>query len=259
MDLLKYNSEAWDREVSNGNEWTKPVSSEKVAKAKEGVWQVVLTPLKPVPSNWFPDLNRKKILGLASAGGQQGPIFAAAGAQVTIIDNSPAQLAQDRLVAERDGLEIQLIQGDMMDLSRFENESFDLIFHPCSNCFVPDIKPVWKEAFRVLKKGGTLLSGFCNPIAFAMDPELEPKGILQIKYKIPYSDLTSLTEEERKRYTDKGEPLAFGHTLEDQIGGQIDAGFSIAGFYEDSWTEANGPIHSYLNCFIATRALKQSI
>ena len=193
---------------------------------------------------------------MASAGGQQGPIFAAAGAIVTVFDNSLAQLAQDRLVAEREKLELELVQGDMKDLSRFADEQFDLIFHPCSNCFVPDILPVWKEAFRVLKKGGTLLSGICNPVAFAVDPDLEAKGIVQLKYKIPYSDLTSLTDEERKRYTDKGEPLAFGHSLEQQIGGQIIAGFVITGFYEDSWTEANGPIHKYLDCYIATRAWK---
>lgn len=256
MDILKYNREAWDREVSNGNMWTIPVSPEQIAQAKKGTWEIVLTPQKPVPRDWFPPLKGKKVLALASAGGQQGPILAAAGAQVTVFDNSPAQLAQDSLVAEREHLEIELVQGDMKDLSRFANESFDLIFHPCSNCFVPDVKPVWKEAYRVLKKGGSLLSGFCNPIAFATDPELEAKGILQLKYKIPYSDLTSLTDEERKRYTDKGEPLAFGHTLEDQIGGQIHAGFVITGFYEDSWTQEAGLIHKLMSCFIATRALK---
>ena len=256
MDLLKYNREAWDREVSKGNEWTLPVSREVIALARKGVWEVVLTPQKPVPQNWFPSLTRKRVLALASAGGQQGPIFAAAGALVTVFDNSPAQLAQDKSVAEREHLELQLVEGDMKDLSCFPDESFDLIFHPCSNCFVPDVKPVWKEAYRVLKRGGVLLSGLCNPIAFATDPDLESQGIVQLKYKIPYSDLTSLTDQERKRYTDKGEPLAFGHTLEDLIGGQINAGFAITGFFEDSWTEKNGPIHKYLNCYIATRALK---
>lgn len=257
MDLTRYNRDAWDQEVANGNEWTQPVSREVISQAKSGNWQVVLTPLKPVPKDWFPDLRGKKVLGLASAGGQQGPILAAAGAEVTIFDNSPAQLGQDQKVAERENLKIELIQGDMSDLSCFQDESFDLIFHPCSNCFVPDIKPVWKEAYRVLKKGGSILSGFLNPISFAMDPELEEKGILQIKYKIPYSDLTSLTENERKRYTDKGEPLCFGHTLQDQIGGQIKAGFVVTGFYEDSWTKENGPLHDYLDSFIATRAEKQ--
>ena len=256
MDPIKYNREAWDREVAKGNQWTLPVSPEKISEAKQGRWSVVLTPRRPVPSQWFPSLKGKKVLALASAGGQQGPILAAAGANVTVFDNSPVQLAQDRLVADREGLAIDLVQGDMRDLSCFGNERFDLIFHPCSNSFVPEVIPVWKEAHRVLKPGGILLAGFCNPIIFALDPELEAKGIAQVKYKIPYSDLTSLTDEERSRYTDKGEPLGFGHTLEDQIGGQIAAGFAVTGFYEDSWTESNGPIHKFMSCFIATRAQK---
>ena len=143
MDIVNYNRKAWDLEVSKGNEWTKAVSSEKIALAKNGDWGVVLTPLKPVPKKWFHELPGKKVLCLASAGGQQGPILSATGAQVTVFDNSPAQLEQDRMVAEREGLEIDLVQGDMSDLSCFADESFDLIFHPVSNCFVPNIQLVW--------------------------------------------------------------------------------------------------------------------
>jgi SAM-dependent methyltransferase len=232
-----------------------PVSAEEVAAARRGEWSIVLTPHKPVPRAWFPDLRGIDLLGLASGGGQQGPILAAAGANVTVFDNSPAQLAQDRMVAERDGLEITTVQGDMADLSCFPPESFDLIFHACSNCFVPDVRRVWRETFRVLRSGGTLLSGFCDPVLFSVDPKLEREGIAQLKYTIPHSDLTSLTDEERCRYTDFGEPLCFGHTLEDQIGGQTDAGFLIAGFYGDRHVEGD-VVSKYMPCFGATRAIK---
>src|SRR5262245_39521747 len=207
-DLLAYNREAWDRCVATGDRWTIPVTPEQVAAARRGEWSVVLTPHKPVPRDWFPDLAGIQLLALASGGGQQVPILAAAGAHVTLLDNSPRQLAQDRMVAERDGLAITTVQGDMADLSAFASESFDLIFHPSSNCFVPDVRPVWREAFRVLRRGGSLLSGFCDPVMFAIDPDLEKQGVAQFKYSIPYSDLTSLTDEERRRYTDPGEPLA---------------------------------------------------
>ncbi|WP_206026120.1 class I SAM-dependent methyltransferase [Roseimicrobium sp. ORNL1] len=255
IDILAYNREAWNRRVTQGNEWTVPVTAEAIAKAREGDWSIVLTPLKPVPADWFPSLQGKKVLGLAAGGGQQGPLLAAAGGEVTIFDNSPAQLAQDDLVAKREGLPLRTVQGDMADLSIFGDETFDLIIHPCSNCFVPDIKPVWREAHRVLKKGGVMLSGFCNPITWVLDPDLEAKGVLQIKYRAPYSDL-ELTEEERRRYTDSGEPLGFGHTLEDQIGGQIAAGFSITGFYEDAWAPEKHPLSAKMPCYVATRALK---
>jgi SAM-dependent methyltransferase len=74
------------------------------------------------------------------------------------------RLAQDRLVADREALTIESRQGDMAELSVFPDESFDLVFHPVSNVFVPDVKPVWREAYRVLRPGGTLLSGFMNPV-----------------------------------------------------------------------------------------------
>lgn len=256
MDILAYNRDAWDGMVRSGNRWTVPVSSEEIARAREGEWSVVLTPQKRVPRTWFPeDLRGVEVLALASGGGQQGPVLAAAGAAMTVLDASPQQLAQDRLVAERDGLEITTAVGDMADLSQFAADSFDLIFHPCSNCFVPDVRRVWRQAFRVLRRGGALLSGFCNPVRFSLDPALEEKGILQLKYGIPYSDLTSPSDEERKRYTDKNEPLAFGHTLEDQIGGQIAAGFVITGFFEDGHVGEDA-LSKLMATFCATRAVK---
>jgi len=263
MNFLKYNKQAWDHQVETNNRWTVPVSAQDVANARKGKWSVVLTPSKPVPMDWFPQHNglfqNKKILALASGGGQQAPLFAAAGADVTVFDYSPKQLGQDKMVAEREGLKITCVEGDMRDLSALRSESFDFIFHPCSNSFVPEIQPVWNEAFRVLKKNGTMIAGIVNPIVYAVDPDLDQKGIAQLKYKIPYSDLTSLTDEERKRYTDKNEPLCFGHTMEDQLGGQMKAGFHLIGLYEDSWgndVESGGALNNFIYCFTATRALK---
>jgi SAM-dependent methyltransferase len=256
MDVRSYNREAWDRQVREGNPWTVPVSSDDIARARAGDWHIVLTPLKPVPAGWFPPIEGARVLALASGGGQQGPLLAAAGAHVTVFDNSPAQLAQDRLVADRDGLALTTVEGDMRDLSAFADGAFDLIVHPCSNCFVPDILPVWREAHRVLRPGGVLLAGFVQAIVFAVDPDLAEQGIVQLKYPIPYSDLDSLTEAERRRYTDAGEPLSFGHTLEDQLGGQLRAGFMLSDLYEDNWTDDHGAIYRYLNGYMATRAVK---
>ncbi|MFT3773641.1 MAG: class I SAM-dependent methyltransferase [Minicystis sp.] len=255
MDVRAYNRDAWDCCVQQSDRWTVPVTSEEIAAARRGEWSIVLTPTKPVPRSWFPDLRGLDVLALASGGGQQGPILAAAGATVTVFDNSPKQLAQDRLVADRDGLSVATVEGDMADLSCFGADSFDLIVHPCSNCFVPDVRRVWLEVNRVLRQGGALLSGICDPINFAIDPELEKQGIAQLKYEIPYSDLTSLTDEERRKYTDAGQPLAFGHTLEDLIGGQCDAGFVITGMYADKHVEEH-VVSRYMPCFYATRAIK---
>lgn len=255
MDVWSYNRDAWDKSVLSGNRWTVPVTSAEIADARRGVWSIVLTPEKPVPRSWFPDLRALDVLALASGGGQQGPILAAAGANVTVLDASPKQLDQDRMVADRDSLVITTVEGDMAKLP-FPDDSFDMIVHPCSNCFVPDVRAVWREAHRVLRRGGALLSGFCDPVVFTLDPDLEKQGVAQLKYSIPYSDLTSLTDEERRRYTDVGDPLSFGHTLEDQIGGQADAGLVITGMYGDRHVEKDHILSKLMPCFYATRAIK---
>jgi 2-polyprenyl-3-methyl-5-hydroxy-6-metoxy-1,4-benzoquinol methylase len=149
MDIFNYNRDAWNHQVAKGNRWTVPVGPDEVAAARQGDWQIVLTPTQPVPRSWFPPLAGLEVLCLASGGGQQGPILAAAGANVTVLDASPAQLEQDRRVADREGLELRTVQGDMADLL-FPADRFALIFHPCSNGFVPDVRPVWREACRVL-------------------------------------------------------------------------------------------------------------
>lgn len=250
-----YNRSAWDRQVEGGNIWTIPISTEEVNEARQGRWKIVLTPTIPVPESWFPrPLQGKDVLCLASGGGQQGPILAAAGANVTVFDNSPRQLEKDRLVAERDNLMIRTIQGDMADLSVFEPENFDLIVHPVSNCFAPAVRPVWQECFRVLRPGGALLSGFNNPVVYLFDDARYEEGELVVRHRLPYADKTHLTEEEYQSLLERGEPLEFGHTLEDQIGGQADAGFLIAGFYEDHYP--GELLSEYLRQFIATRAIK---
>jgi len=253
-DTLLYNRHTWDRQVERGNPWTIPVTSGVVARARNGDWSIVLTPTKPVPPEWLPPLDGLDVLCLASGGGQQGPILAAAGANVTVFDNSPAQLAQDRLVADRDGLSTETVQGDMADLCVFPDARFDLIIHPVSNVFVPDVKPVWREAFRVLRPGGILLSGFMNPVHYLFDfLELE-RGEFKVAHRIPYSDQESLTDEDRARLAEQDAPLEFGHTLADQIGGQIAAGFVLTGFYED--IDPDTILGKHIPSYIATRAVK---
>jgi len=258
LDVIAYNRAAWNRQVESGNEWTVPVGPQVIAAARAGRWRVLLTPTIPVPADWFPPLPGADVLCLASGGGQQGPIFAAAGAHVTVLDNSPRQLAQDRLVAEREGLAIRTVEGQMADLSAFADASFDLVFHPVSNIFAPDVRPVWREAFRVLRPGGALLAGFMNPAVYIFDlVRADETGVVEVKYTLPYSDLANRSDEELQRQMDEGWPLEFSHSLDEQIGGQLAAGFLLAGLFEDRYPPtSNEPISKIMPTFIATRAIK---
>jgi SAM-dependent methyltransferase len=253
MDVRRYNREKWNLQVEYGNPWTIPSSPEVIAAARRGEWLVLLTEQKPVPNSWFPhELHGLDILCLASGGGQQGPIFAALGANVTVFDNSPRQLGQDRMVARREGLKLITVEGDMRDLSVFGDGCFDLVFHPVSNVFCPEVIPVWREAFRVLRPGGILLAGFSNPSMYVFDIPLSENGVFEVKYTLPF-DATQLSDEERQRVFGNETPLEFSHTLEEQIGGQLEAGFILIGFYEDT---QNSPLGKYMPGYYATRAIK---
>jgi len=257
MDFRAHNRMAWDRQSATGSPWTIPVTAEVIAAARQGDWKVILTPTVPVPRDWFGDLAGAEVLGLASGGGQQGPILAAAGARVTVFDNSPAQLAADRAVASREGLDITTAEGDMADLGMFDDASFDLIFHPVANCFVPDVLPVWQECFRVLRPGGSLLSGMMNPAYYCFDYEKLDKGEIDMVHRLPYADVTSLDPEALGRLRDAQEPFEWSHSLDDLVGGQLAAGFLVAGFYEDRFgPETPDPLSGFMPTMFATRTIK---
>ena len=244
------NSKTIDKWSEEGWEWAKPISHEEYEKATKGDWSVVLTPIKPVPKEWFCEMKGAKVLGLASGGGQQMPIFAALGAECTVLDYSDAQLANEKMVAEREGYSINIVKADMTKPLPFEDESFDLIFHPVSNCYVEEVFPIWKECYRVLKKGGILLAGLDNGINFIFDIETEST----VTYKLPFNALRDKEMYELSVKNDWG--IQFSHTIEEQIGGQLAAGFTLEGIYED--TNGSGKLHDFnVPTFWATKAVKR--
>ena len=255
FDPVAHNRAAWDREVGAGNEWTRPVGPEVIARARAGDWPVVLIGYMPVPRDWFPaDVGGTAVLCLASGGGQQGPMLAAAGADVTVFDNSPRQLARDEEVAAREGLTVRTVLGDMRDLGAFADASFDVVFNPVSNVFCPELAPAWRESARVLRPGGVLMTGFMNPDVFIFDlAALDGRGEFVVRHPLPFSTL-ELPGDERARIYQDG-PIEYSHTLTEQIGGQLAAGFVLTHLVE-------APHHAdatarYMPGYIATRAVKQ--
>ena len=225
-----------------------------IAAARAGTWSVVLIGYDPVARDWFPaTLAGADVLCLASGGGQQGPMLAAAGADVTVFDNSPRQLARDEEVAAREGLTVRTVLGDMRDLGAFAGASFDVVFNPVSNVFCPELAPVWRESARVLRPGGVLMTGFMNPDIFIFDlAALDERGEFIVRHPLPFSTL-ELPEDERARVYQDG-AIEYSHTLTEQIGGQLTAGFLLTHL-------AEAPHHAdatarYMPGYIATRAIK---
>ncbi|MEZ6046536.1 MAG: class I SAM-dependent methyltransferase [Planctomycetaceae bacterium] len=260
IDVLQHNRESWNKYVAEGNRWSTPVAVEEVTQARNGNIRILLTPNRPVPKEWLGNLAGSKVLCLASAGGQQAPLLAAAGAEVTSYDNSDAQLKQDEFVAEREGLKIKTIQGDMADLSRLGDAEFDLIVNVVSNVFVPHLKPIWEECARVLKPGGRLIVGFMNPAYYLFDhEEAEQTGEYVVRFRAPYADLTHFSAERIERMRQQREAFEYGHSLDTQIGDQLKAGFVLCDLYEDDWDEQSTPFNKFGNMFVATLSRKISL
>ncbi len=233
-DYVSYNQDRWDRISSKqGNSYTVPISHEEFLRVKNSFLEVSLTVGKMVPLEWFEKARGKKLLGLACGGGQQGPIFAAHGYNTTIMDFSQEQLAKDRLVAERENIDLQAVQADMTNPFPFEDESFDIIFCPVSNVYIEDLTNMWQESYRVLKKGGLLMVGYMNPWIYVFDGDDVWDDLdkpLEPKYSLPFNSRRLEAAGELAINPKYG--YEFSHTLEEQIGGQLKAGFAMIDFYE---------------------------
>lgn len=248
MNYQDINAETIDRWIEEGWEWGVPITHATYEAALAGQWDVLLTPTKPVPHEWFGSLRGKKVLGLASGGGQQMPVFAALGAECTVLDYSPKQLESERMVAQREGYAIRIIRADMTQRLPFEDGEFDLIFHPVSNCYVERVKPIFRECARILKPGGVLLSGLDNGMNYLLDEDE-----MTVINTMPFNPLTN--PDHRKQLEEQDCGMQFSHTLEEQIGGQLEAGLILTHLYGD--TNGQGRLHEMnIESFIATRAVK---
>jgi len=244
----KINSETIDRWIDEGWEWGIPISHEEFLRAKSGDFRILLTPTRGVPKWWFPDLNGKRVLGLASGGGQQMPIFAALGAECHVLDYSKRQIESELLVARREGYEIHTYCADMTKGLPFPDGYFDFICHPVSNCYIEEVEPIWRECYRILKSGGRLIAGLDNGINFLFGED-ESK----VTEYLPFNPLKDKKQMETLISEDCG--VQFSHTIDEQVGGQLRAGFRLLDIYED--TNGSGLLHEHgAPCFFATLAEK---
>lgn len=209
--------------VENDVDWATCATAEQMQAAREGKLKLKFF-ANDVPTEWISDIKGKKVLCLAGAGGLQAPLLACAGAEVTVLDISEKMLDKDREIARIENLHMIVEKGNMCDLSRFADSSFDYILNPPSLMYVPDVKAVFKECYRVLKNGGTFIMMAPNPINYVCDFVNDEKGgYYKAVNKMPYcsSDFDSSSGW-----------IEYGHTMEAYIGGQIECGFLINGYVE---------------------------
>ncbi|HET6881023.1 MAG TPA: class I SAM-dependent methyltransferase [Pirellulales bacterium] len=228
----EHNRRAWDALVRNKQRFTTPAPDDDVRD-----------PLgRSDPLGWLGgSVSGKRLLCLASGGGRQSAIYAAAGAEVTVVDLSPEMLAIDRQVAAERGFNIRAIEASMDDLGVLADASFDIVLQPVSTCYLPDVRAVYGEVARVTAAGGLYLSQHKQPTSLQASATPSPGG-----YEVtePYYRQGSLPAVVGSQHREEG-TLEFLHRWEELLGGLCRAGFVIEDVVEPYLAKPDAPLGAF--------------
>jgi len=217
--IQQHNRNAWDALVRKQQIFTRPAPDDQLHD-----------PLGTVDkAGWLGgDITGKRVLCLAAGGGSQSILYAAAGAEVTVVDISPEQLVLDRQAAAERGLRVRTVEASMDDLSALADAQFEIIIHPVSTCYVPDVRPVFREAARVMVTGGLYISQHKTPQSLQAS---QKPGARSYELLEPYYRSGPLPPVVGSRLREEG-TLEFLHKWEDILGGICRAGFVIEDLIE---------------------------
>lgn len=233
-EIANYNKARWEDLAQANVEFSRPMLDLDATSARQFV----------DPYAVMGDMTGKAVLCLASGGGQQSAAFGLLGATVTVLDLSENQLARDKLALDHYGLKATLEQGDMRDLFRFSEDSFDLVWHAWSIGFIPDTAPVFDEVRRVLRPGGFYRLSWGNPFTGSMEiSDWTGRGYL---LRRPYADGEIVFNDPHWELSDPDGtpcrvlgPREFNHTLSTVVNGLIQRGFTLRGIWEEETGDPN--------------------
>lgn len=236
--VLDHNARAWDRLAANRVALARPATDEAFGDPRS--W---LGGAGPGGRPWLPThLAGLEILCLAAGGGKHGPLYAAAGAKVTVLDISPAMLDLDRQVARERQIDLEILQGSMDDLSMLAAGRFDLVIHPVSTCYVPDVGRVFREVARVTRRGGLYVSQHKSPASLQATVEPVASGRYELAH--PQNTGQALPPAPSSRLREAG-THEFIHSLAALLGGMCAAGFSIEDVCEPDHTRSDAAVGSF--------------
>jgi SAM-dependent methyltransferase len=238
--VLEQNRRAWDERVRRG-QWyvdtaTEADFSNPLAAADPGRWlggQVA----------------GKRLLCLAAGGGRHGPLFAAAGALVTVVDLSPQMLALDRKVAAERHLALNLLEASMDDLSELGEAVFDIVVQPVSTCYVPDLVKVYAQVARVTAPDGIYLSQHKQPAGLQAEYDAAARGYV---LREPYGRVDPLPPAPPESWHREAGTLEFLHRWETLLGAMCRSGFVIEDVAEPAHAnpQAEPGSFGHRSCFL---------
>lgn len=236
----EHNQRAWDRRAQRQDTFAQPARDDEFRN-----------PLAVLDGcGWLGgNISGKKLLCLAAGGGRQGPLYAAAGAQVTVVDISPAMLELDREVSRERKLTLRTVQTSMDDLSMFVDAEFDIVIHPVSTCYVSDVTKTYREVARVTRPGGVYISQHKQPTSLQAGMKPSPGGYELVE---PYYRSGPLPVVSGSRLREEG-TLEYLHRWEELMGKMCRAGFVIEDVIEPNHADGDSERGSlgHRSCFAA--------
>ena len=228
----EHNRRAWDALVREKQRFTIPAADADFRDPLGAVDQL----------GWLGgNVRGQKLLCLAAGGGKHGPLYAAAGAEVTVVDISGGMLELDRAVAAERGFALRTVETSMDDLQAFAAGEFDIVIHPVSTCYVPEIAPVYREVARIMRAGGLYISQHKTPINLQAAQAASPRG-----YELtePYYRSGPLPPVAGSRLREEG-TLEFLHRWEEIVGDLCRSGFVIEDLVEPSHADCTASAGSF--------------
>ena len=231
--VLEQNRRAWDDRVRHGK-WY-------VDTATDADFQNPLSSADP--GRWLGgQVAGKRLLCLAAGGGRHGPLFAAAGAIVTVVDLSPQMLALDRKIAGERSLPLNLVEASMDDLSMLGEAMYDIVVQPVSTCYVPDIAEVYGQVARVTAAGGIYLSQHKQPASLQAEFDAAARGYV---LREPYIRKGPLPAAPAESWHREAGTIEFLHRWESLLGALCRSGFVIEDVGEPTHASAQAEPGSF--------------
>ncbi len=216
------NRRAWDERVRRQAAHTSPVTRAELENP-----YALIDDLGWLGGN----VRGRRVLCLAAGGGRHSVLFAAAGADVTVVDLSPAMLEIDRERAAAFGLKLKTVETSMDDLAELGDSAFDVVIQPVSTCYVPDLRPVYGEVARVTAAHGLYISQHKQPgtLQASLQPVAGGAGYVVSERYDRTGPLPEVLSECQHREAGTVEYL---HRWEDLLGELCRAGFVIEDLVE---------------------------